>query len=52
MRWSLEGVGNLRLRLVSHTNMLILFIVTLERYERNFFDVSCDTLNRLVSHAD
>ncbi|KAI4212972.1 MAG: hypothetical protein LQ351_004316 [Letrouitia transgressa] len=30
LRWSLEGIGNLRLRLISHTNMLTLFIVTLE----------------------
>lgn len=29
MRWGMENIGHLRIRLVSHTTMLTLFIVTL-----------------------
>lgn len=54
LRWSLEGIGNLRLRLISHTNMLTLFIVTLERYERGFLVLASstgDTLDQSDSSA-
>ena len=37
MRWGLEDVGSLRIRLISHTNLLLLFMMTLDGYGRYFF---------------
>ena len=53
IRWGLEDVGSLRIRLVSYTNVLTLFIITLDRYGRNSFVGAPNVLNRLVStYAD
>ena len=52
MRWSLEDVGSLRIRLVSHTNLLMLFMMTLARYGRKSSTELRDFSNRLVAYAN
>ena len=52
MRWSSKDVGNLRIRLISFTNMLTLFMITLDRYGRSILARLRDVFNRLVTQAD